>query len=72
CTNRKWSKAVHTLGRKNVGKLANRPCTSKGTEFKEEQCSACLINQDAPQQILNTQTDVEKFLVRAYNAQKEI
>ncbi|EMC0682032.1 hypothetical protein [Acinetobacter baumannii] len=59
--------AVQTLGRMNVSNLANHPCSGKCTDFKEEQCSTCLINQDAPHQ-----TDEEKFLDRAFNAQKEI
>ncbi|EGK48378.1 hypothetical protein K5F25_09785 [Acinetobacter baumannii] len=55
-----------------MSNLANHPCSGKCTDFKEEQCSTCLINQDAPHQIVNTQTDEEKFLDRAFNAQKEI
>ena len=39
--------AVQTLGRMNVSNLANHPCSGKCTDFKEEQCSTCLINQDA-------------------------
>jgi len=61
-----------TLEEMNVSNLANHPCSGKCTDFKEEQCSTCLINQDASHQVVNTQTDEEKFLDRAFIAHKEI
>ena len=72
CANRKWSWQFKTLEEMNVSNLANHPCSGKCTDFNEEQCSTCLIKQDAPHQNVELQTDEEKFLNRALSAQREI
>ncbi|VAX44324.1 Uncharacterised protein [Acinetobacter calcoaceticus] len=37
--------------------LTNHPCLGKCTDFNEEQCSTCLIKQDAPHQNVEPQTE---------------
>jgi hypothetical protein len=55
-----------------VCNLAKHPCLGKCTDFNEGQCSTCLIEQDAPHQIVELQTDEGKFLERALKAKREI
>ncbi|WP_457971068.1 hypothetical protein [Acinetobacter calcoaceticus] len=38
--------------------LTNHPCLGKCTDFNEDQCSTCLIKQDAPHQ--NVELQIEK------------
>ncbi|WP_336964061.1 hypothetical protein [Acinetobacter pittii] len=55
-----------------MSNLANHPCSGKCTDFNEEQCSTCLIKQDALHQIVKLQADEDKFLKRVLSAQREI